>query len=449
MTATPTGTGAHRGSLLKVLGVAFGLAVIVGNTIGIGILRTPGDIASQLHSAPWFYGVWLAGGVYALLGALTLAELGAMIPKSGGQYVFARRALGEYAGFTIGWTDTISTAASVAAVTISMGEYSDALVPALAGHATAVAVTIVVALVLVNWHGIRSGDLTQQATSLLKTLVLVGLAVLCLFTTPTASASSASSVLSVSSAFPGFALVVLALQGVIYTYDGWNGVLYFSGEVKDPGREIPRSMAGGVLVVVGIYLLLLLGYSHVLTLPGMAGDKLVAASAARVVFGPAGDRVVRAIILVSLLSTANALVLVTSRVPYAMARDGLLWRRLGDVNAGGTPVTSLAITSGIAIALILTGTFGQVLALASFFFVFQYAISFSSLILLRRREPEAPRPFRIRPYPWLPLFLVLGALGFLAGNLLTDTKNSLWSAALLVGSWPVYRVMRERQLRER
>ena len=135
MTDSPAGTGAHRGSLLKVLGVAFGLAVIVGNTIGIGILRTPGDIASQLPSAPWFYGVWLAGGVYALLGALTLAELGAMIPKSGGQYVFARQALGEYAGFTIGWTDTISSAASVAAVTISMGEYSDALVPALAGHA--------------------------------------------------------------------------------------------------------------------------------------------------------------------------------------------------------------------------------------------------------------------------------------------------------------------------
>jgi APA family basic amino acid/polyamine antiporter len=439
VTASPGATGAHRGSLLKVLGVAFGIAVIVGNTIGIGILRTPGDVASQLPSAPWFYGVWLAGGVYALLGALTLAELGAMIPKSGGQYVFARRALGEYAGFTIGWTDTISTAASVAAVTISMGEYSDALFPALAGHATGVAVAIVAALALVNWRGIRAGDLTQQITSLLKTLVLVGLAVLCLFTTPV---SSASPVLSVSSAFPGFALVVLALQGVIYTYDGWNGVLYFSGEVKDPGREIPGSMAGGVLVVVGIYLLLLAGYSHVLTLPGMAGDRLVAASAARVVFGTAGDRVVRAIILVSLLSTANALVLVTSRVPYAMARDGLLWRRLGDVNPGGTPVTSLAITAGIAIALILTGTFGQVLALASFFFVFQYAISFSSLIVLRRREPEAPRPFRIRPYPWLPLFLVLGALAFLAGNLITDTRNSLWSVALLLGSWPVYRVMR-------
>jgi APA family basic amino acid/polyamine antiporter len=442
LTDSSAPAAAPHGSLLKVLGVAFGLAVIVGNTIGIGILRTPGEIAAQLPSAPWFYGVWLAGGVYALLGALTLAELGAMIPKSGGQYVFARRALGEYAGFTIGWTDTISTAASVAAVTISMGEYSDALFPALAGHASAVAVTIVAALTLVNWRGIKAGDLTQQATSLLKTLVLVGLALLCLFTTPVSSALSDSPIPAVSSAFPGFALVVLALQGVIYTYDGWNGVLYFSGEVKDAGREIPRSMAGGVLVVVGIYLLLLLGYSHVLTLPGMAGDKLVAASAARVVFGTAGDRVVRAIILVSLLSTANALVLVTSRVPYAMARDGLLWRRLGDVNAGGTPVTSLAITSGIAIALILTGTFGQVLALASFFFVFQYAISFSSLILLRRREPEAPRPFRIRPYPWLPLFLVLGALAFLAGNLLTDTRNSLWSAALLVGSWPVFRVMR-------
>ncbi|MFI5209545.1 MAG: APC family permease, partial [Gemmatimonadales bacterium] len=433
---------APRGSLLKVLGVAFGIAMIVGNTIGVGILRTPGEIAAQLPSAPWFYGVWLVGGVYALLGALTLAELGAMIPKSGGQYIFARRALGEYAGFTIGWTDTISSAASTAAITISMGEYSDALFPPLAGHATAVAVTLVVALVLVNWRGIKAGDLTQQVTSVLKTVVLVGLAVLCLFTAPAPSASSASSVLSVSSAFPGLALVVLALQGVIYTYDGWNGVLYFSGEVKNPGREIPRAMAGGVLVVVGIYFLLLIGYSHVLTLPGMAGDKLVAASTARVIFGTAGDRIVRAIILVSLLSAANAIVLLTSRVPYAMARDGLLWRRMGDVNTGGTPVISLAITAAIAIGLILSGTFGQVLALASFFFVFQYAISFVSLIVLRRREPDTPRPFRIRPYPWLPFFLLLGALAFLAGNLMTDTRNSLWSVALLVGSWPVFRLMK-------
>jgi APA family basic amino acid/polyamine antiporter len=425
-----------------VLGVAFGVAVIIGNTIGIGILRTPGDIATQLPSAPWFFGVWLAGGIYALLGALTLAELGAMLPSSGGQYVFARRALGDYAGFTIGWTDTISSAAALAAVTISMGEYSDALFPALAGHASAVAVTVVAGLTLVNWRGIRAGDLTQQITSLLKTLVLVGLAAVCLFTTPASPVSSASPASPVSSAFPGFALLVLALQGVIYTYDGWNGMLYFSGEVKNPGREIPRSMAGGVLVVVVIYLLLLAGYAHVLTLRGMAGDNLVAASAARVVFGPAGDRVVRAIILVSLLSTANAIALVTSRVPYAMARDGLLWRRLGDVNEGGTPVISLAITAAVAIALILTGTFGQVLALAAFFYVFQYAASFLSLIALRRREPGTPRPFRIRPYPWLPAFLLLGSFAFLAGNLITDTRNSLWSVVLLLGSWPVFRLMR-------
>lgn len=446
MTHPPASSEATRGSLLKVLGVAFGIAMIVGNTIGIGILRTPGEIARLLPSGPWFYGVWLAGGIYALLGALTLAELGAMIPQSGGQYVFARRALGEYAGFTIGWTDTISSAASVAAVTISMGEYSDALVPALAGHATAVAVVIVVGLTMVNWRGIRAGDLTQQITSLLKTVVLVGLAVLCLFT-PTAQAALSAAPAPVAT-LPVIALVVLALQGVIYTYDGWNGVLYFSGEVKNPGREIPRSMAGGVLLVVGIYFLLLVGYSHVLTLPGMAGDNLVAASAARVVFGPAGDRIVRAIILVSLLSTANAIVLLTSRVPYAMAKDGMLWRRLGEVNAGGTPVISLAITSALAIGLILTGTFGQVLALAALFFVFQYAISFISLIVLRRREPDVPRPFRIRPYPWLPLFLLLGAFAFLAGNLITDTRNSLWSVALLVGSWPVYRVLAGRKLRE-
>ncbi len=441
MTASPTARRG-RGSLLQILGVAFGVAVIIGNTIGVGILRTPGDIAAQLPSTPWFLGVWIGGGIYALLGALTLAELGAMIPQSGGQYVYARRALGEYAGFTIGWTDTISSSAATAAVTITMGEYGDALLPALQGHATTVAVTVVLALTLVQWRGIRAGDLTQQLTSLLKVLVLGGLAGVCLFSVP---ASPPAPHPAVSVTAPGFAAIVLALQGVFYTYDGWNGMLYFGGEVKNPGRDVPRSMAGGVLAVLGIYLLLLIAYMKVLGLPAMAGEKLVAATAARAIFGPAGDRVVYLVVLVSLLSTANAILLITSRVPFAMSRDGLAWRWLANVNAGGTPVLALLASSAITIALILSGTFERVLALAAFFYVVQYAVSFLAVLVLRRREPETPRPFRALGYPGVTGLLLLGSLAFLAGNLFTDTRNSLWAVALLAASYPVFRLVRSKQ----
>ena len=412
----------------------------MGNSIGVGILRTPGDVALHLPSTPWFLGVWIAGGVYALLGALTLAELGAMLPESGGQYVFARRAFGDYAGFMIGWSDWISTCASLAAVTISVGDYSDVLWLALGGHSVAIAVTLVVGLALIQARGIRAGDLTQQVTSLIKTLVLVGLALVCFFApgggeVPAATGAPATFTLA-------FAPLVLALQGVIYTYDGWNGMLYFSGEVKNPGRDIPRAMAGGVLAVIAIYLLLNLAFLHVLPLGRMAGEELVAATAAREIFGENGDKVVRAVLIVSLTSAANAILLMGSRLPYGLSRDGLVWRGLSGVNPGGTPLASLGLTVLVTAAMLLTGTFDQILALAAFFFVVNYIMSFLSVLALRRKEPDTPRPYRAFGYPGVTLLLLLCSVGFLVSAVLGDRLNSLFALGLLVASYPVFRVLR-------
>ncbi|MGH7704068.1 MAG: APC family permease [Gemmatimonadales bacterium] len=431
------------GRLLQVLGVAFGLAIVIGNTIGVGILRTPGDIATRLPSVPWFLGVWVAGGVYALLGALTLAELGVAIPQSGGQYVFARRALGEYAGFAVGWGDWISSCAAGALVTVTLGEYSDVLVPAVHGHAAKVAIGVMLLLTAIQARGIRAGDLTQQITTLLKMLVLLGLAGVCLVFapgTPAASAATASTPAPVW--LPGFGALVLACQGVIYTYDGWNGLLYFGGEVKNPGRDIPRSMAGGVLGVIAVYLLLNIAFLRVLPLSSMAGETLVAAAAAKAIFGPNGDTVVRGVILLSLLSGANAILLIGSRLPYALSRDGLLSPVMGRVNQGGTPVPSLLASTAATIVLIVSGTFNQILALAAFFYVVLYTVSFVAVFILRRREPDLPRPYRAIGYPWITGFLMLGSLGFLVGSLLSDTRNSLFSIALLMASRPVYRLVK-------
>ena len=184
---------ASRGHLLQILGVAFGLAVIVGNTIGVGILRTPGDVAKQLPSPPLVPRCLGVGGIYALLGALTLAELGAMLPVSGGQYVYARRAFGDYPGFAIGWSDWLSSCAANALISVTIGDYSDVLFPVLHGHSVAIAVLMMLLLTAINVKGIRAGDLTQQTTSLLKTLVLVGLAGVCLVFVPENPVSSAVS----------------------------------------------------------------------------------------------------------------------------------------------------------------------------------------------------------------------------------------------------------------
>ena len=422
--------------LLRVLGVAFGLAIIVGNTIGSGILRSPGDVAAALPNPAWFIGAWVAGGVYALLGAMTMAELAVMIPKSGGQYVFARRAFGEYPGFVIGWTDWVSSCGAIAAAAIALGELSAQLVPALAGHGNVTAIGVTLAFTAVQWIGVKSSDRSQQVLSLLKVVALLAVAAAC-FTAPAAQASAVA-LPALPSGFAFVSALVFVFQNVLYTYDGWNGVTYFGGEMKDPGRETPRAMAYGVIAVLVVYLALNAAYLHVLGMGELAHDKFPAATAANLVFGSAGAGVVTAVMAVTLLGSVNAILMIASRTPYAMSDDGLLPRFASRVNAGGTPHLSLAASTVATIILVLSGTFQTVLALSAFFYVMQYATTFAALFVLRRREPDTPRPYRAWGYPWIPALVLFGALAFIAGNFVGDRANSIRAVVVIAASYPLY-----------
>ncbi len=444
----------ERGHLLRVLGLAFGLAVIVGNTIGGGILRAPGEVAARLPSEPWIAAAWLAGGAYALLGAISLSELGAMIPRSGGQYVFVRRALGEYPAFFVGWSDWISSAASIAAVAIMIGEYCGVLSPRLAEHSASIAASVVAAFTLLQWRGIRLGDIAQQATSLVKALVFVALVAACFVVEPSFAKAAPNAALSLGAAplAPGAApltsgaafasAIVIALQSVIWTYDGWTGVIYFGEEVKDPGRDIPRAMIGGVVLVIAIYLAVNFAFVRVLGVERMAGDTFAAGSAAEALFGERGRVLIHALMIAALLSSVNALLLLASRVPIAMSRDRLALDAFGAVNAGGTPTLALLATSLVTLAFLVTGTFAAVINVMAFFFVASYTLSFSSVFVLRRREPEAPRPFRAWGYPWTTGVALAVSIAFLALSVYGDQENSLRSLALLVASAPAYLVVR-------
>jgi APA family basic amino acid/polyamine antiporter len=421
--------------LLKVLGVAFGVAILVGNTIGSGILRTPGDVAAALPSPGWFLGVWAAGGLYASLGAMSLAELAVMTPKSGGQYVFARRALGEYPGFVIGWTDWISTCAATATAAIALGELAGQVAPAVAGRESWIALAVVAVFTVVHWVGVRSSDLTQQLLSVLKVLALVVVAIGCMLA-PAVAAQGAAPSIPQGLAF--LAALVFVFQNVLYTYDGWNGVTYFSGEMKEPGREIPRAMLLGVLVVLAVYLALNVAFLHVLGIAGLAGEKFAAAAAAKVAFGSAGEGVVRAVIAVTMLGLVNAVLLISSRVPYAMAEDQLLPQWVSRVNRRGTPDIALAASAVLTGVLVASGTFQTVLALAAFFFVLQYATSFASLFVLRMREPDTPRGYRVWGYPVVPGIVLVGAVAFLVASFISDRTNSLICVGIVVASYPLY-----------
>jgi APA family basic amino acid/polyamine antiporter len=428
-----------RGKLLQVLGVSFGVAVIVGNTILVGILRTPGDVAERLPSPMLFLGVWIIGGLYALLGAISMAEPGAMVAESGGQYVFVRRGLGEYPGFVVGWNDWISTCASVSLGAMVFTEYLEPLLPAMAGRRVAAGVALVLLFGLLLWRGIRVGDLSQQILSALKALAFGGLIAVCLLLPVPAREAVTPAVLPTDMAL--VTAIVVSLQAVIFTYDGWHGPVYFGEEVRNPGRVIPRAMVLGVLVVILIYVLVNLALVRVLGIGRMAGDPFVAATAGQALFGERGDLVIRSLVLVSILGGINACLLMAPRVVLAMSRDRLLPAGFETVNAGGTPTVGHWASVGVAAGFIVSGTFNTVLALAAFFFVASYTLSFLSVFALRRKEPDTPRPFRVPGFPFTTGLVLVASVAFLVGSVVTDWGNSWKSLLLLALSYPAYRLI--------
>jgi APA family basic amino acid/polyamine antiporter len=428
----------HNGALLQILGVGFGLAVTIGGTIGMGILRTPGEIAAQLPTAKLFIGVWILGGLYALLGAVTVAELGTMIPRSGGWYVFVHRALGNYPGFVVGWSDWLSTCGTLAVISMVVGEYTAVLIPPLAGHDKSIALTATLGFAALQWRGIRWGSFTQNATSLLKTLIF---AVIATAAFTYGGNTSTGKSLPVAHGFALFGALIIALQGVLYTYDGWYGVIYFGEEVRNPKRDVVRSMIGGVLLIIAIYLLVNLAYVYVLPMSQLAGENFAAGAVANKIFGAYGDKTIRLLAILSLLSTINAYTLTAPRILYAMSCDELFSHHATRVNRGGTPTVTLLISTLVAVLFIFR-SFEQVLAALAFFFVANYTMAYISLIVLRVREPDLPRPYRAWGYPWITGIVLLGSIAFLAGAVISDQRHSLFALAILAVSVPIYLVVR-------
>lgn len=438
--ARRTQNAAGRGTLRRILGVSFGVAVLVGSTIVIGILRTPGEVAAHLTNPAVFIGVWVVGGLYALLGAISLAEPGAMVARSGGQYVFVSRGLGRYPGFVVGWSDWFSLCATVALGGMVFTEYLEPLVPALAGRRVFAGVGLVLLFGLLLWRNIRIGDLSQQILTAAKALAFGGLIAACLLLPVPAETAVSAKAGAAPSSFALLTAMVLALQAVIYTYDGWNGPLYFGEETRDPGRGIPRAMVLGVLLVILIYVLVNVAFLRVLGMSRMAGDPFVAASAGKLLFGDRGDLVIRLLVLISILSGMNGIALMAPRILLAMSRERLLPGTLQTVNRGGTPTVAHWTSIGVAAGFIVSGTVTTVLALCAFFFVVNYTLSFLSVFALRRKEPHTPRPWRVPGFPVTTGLALLGSLAFLVGSVVSDWSNSWKSILLLALSYPVYRV---------
>jgi APA family basic amino acid/polyamine antiporter len=417
------------GGLMRVLGMGFGLAVIIGSTLGIGILRTPGLVAHQLGSPGSILLVWLVGGVYTLLGSVCLTELGTALPQAGGYYVYARRTFGDTVGFAVGWTDWLTYCAVLGYVSIGIGEFSTALLHLPDPAAKRIAIAALLSFTALQWAGVRVGSQFQQVTTALKFLAFLALVVACFIHAATSPAPATGA--DQATLRPSLFGLVVALQSVVITYAGWQSALYFAEEDRDPQRTLPRSMIGGVLAVIVVYLLVNLALLAVLPLPALSQSTLPAAVAAQVVFGGRGNQIITLLSLVSLLPLINAIMMIGTRILFAIGRDGLLWRSSAVVSDRGTPTRAALVTTGVAVALIWSGTFQTLVAVASFFLAANYCVCCLALIVLRRREPLLARPFRAWGYPWSAGIVLVGATVFLVGVLVGDTQTGLVAVALL------------------
>jgi basic amino acid/polyamine antiporter, APA family len=417
--------------LLRVLGLGFGLAVIVGSTLGVGILRTPGLVAAQLGSPGTIVTWWLLGGLYTLLGCVCLIELGTMLPEAGGYYVYARRAFGRTAGFAVGWSDWLTYTAVLGYVSIAIGEFAAVLVPAWRPWTKLVAIGVLVSFAALQWAGVRVSGRFQEITTAVKCLAFLALVAAC-FAHALRAPAAAGGALPTT---PGLGGLVIALQSIVITYGGWQSALYFTEEDRNPRRNLPRSMIGGVLSVLAIYVLVNLALLAVLPLPELARSTLPAADAAGVIFGGRGGQLITLLSLVSLPPMINAILMIGTRILFALGRDGLLFPQAAAVNARGTPGIATLATTAVAIVLVVTGTFQRLIAVAAFFLAVNYCVCCLALIVLRRREPDLPRPFRAWGYPWTAALVLLGAVAFLIGVSLGDTPTALLAVGLLAAGF--------------
>ncbi len=425
----------QKNELKKVLGAGFGIAVMVGGTIGVGILRTPGTIAGMLDNYWLILGCWVFGGVYVLLGAGSFAEMATMLPKAGGPYNYVKRAFGDYAGFLTGWFDYILNAIAPAYFCIVIGEYMALLFPVLKGNETIMALGFLVIFFLYHLSGVKNGSIAQQVTSVLKVLFFTALIVSCFVVKVDREAFE-----KVATVFEGGALIgfLISVQLVMGAYNGWWSNSFFAEEDENPGKNIPKSLFTGGIMVMAIYVILNIAFMHVLPISALANSPLVASDVTRVVFGDSGATFVIVISIVSLVSILNAYMMIPPRILFGLSRDGFFIPQGTAVNKGGTPVVALVLSGLISFVLIIGGSFQQLFSLASFMSIVVMALSFSAHIKLRKSEPNLPRPYLAWGYPWTTILVLLITLGLFFGFAVGDPYNLILVTVLGILSYPAF-----------
>ena len=429
-------SGRDAPHLARSIGLWSAVAVVIGSTIGSGIFRSPAGIADKLPGPLPMLAVWAAGGVFALCGALTLAEVASALPETGGLYVFCRDGWGRLAGFLFGWGQfSMIRAASLGAIAITFAEYFFRVTgqdPQAPGRAMAVrwfAAFAIALTALFNVLGVRLAANVSNVTVLAKYGALVFIVLVALVIgLPKTGGHFTPAVPAGSFHVAAFGL---ALVSTLWAFDGWADLAYNAGEVKDPGKNLPRALIGGTLLVVGIYLAANVAYLAVLPIEQIRVSKLVAADAAQVVLGTAGAAFVSVTVMVSTFGTLNTVLFTSPRVFFAMAADRLFFRSVAAVHPRfGTPWVSILMTAGLGIVFVLSRSFEQLADVFVTAFLPFYALAVASIFRLRKRPGYAPS-FRVPFYPVLPLVFIASVL-YLLGNAIAEPE-SRWSTLAVLG----------------
>jgi APA family basic amino acid/polyamine antiporter len=439
-----------RHELSRDLGAVAATAVVIGTIIGSGIFLVPSEMMQAVGSAGLVYLAWIVGGVLSFLGALTYAELGAMKPDAGGEYVYVRDAYGPMMGFVYAWTTfLISKPGSIATIVTGMvrvlGTFAvfsflgTTLIraPFVVTGGQLVAVAMVLFISFINYIGVKRAGEFQVVFTILKVGIIVGVIVISFFAAQGSWSNFGTHYSAARGGLVGFAIALLA---ALWAYDGWNNLNMVAGEISNPGRNVPLSLIAGVGVVGGLYMLLNAAVQYIMPADAIAASPRPASQAVLLTLGAGAASIFSGLMAFQMMATLNGTVMSGSRVPFAAARDGAFVKVLATVHPKyHTPSTAIVFQAGLAILFILfAGNFQQLFSITLFAEWLFYMITSSTIFVFRRREPDAVRPYRTTGYPVVPILFILASAVLLIYTFASNLRNSTIGTIIILAGIPVY-----------
>ena len=430
--------------LPRKLGVLDAVSIVIGIVIGAGIFLVPNLVARQLHSAAAILGVWIFAGVISFFGSLACAELGTMLPSTGGQYVFLREAYGPLVGFLCGWSMfLVARTAQVAWLAVTVALYVSYFIPLSAPASKLLGIGAITLFTWINYQAVTAGAMLQKVFTLAKVSGL--LLIVCSAFLWGSKVAPATDVVGGGFNLNSFGVALIAC---LLAYDGWVQLTFVAGEIRNPQRNVLFALAFGSIACIAIYLLANIAYLRVLPIPEIAASEHVGATVAERALGAGGGRLVSLIILTSILGTLNGCFLTSPRIYFAQARDGLFFQRFADVHPRHQTPSFAILAQGVwAAALLVSGSYESLLDYAIFAIWLSYGMMVAGVIVLRIKRPDLPRPYRVWGYPVTPVVFVAITCWFLVNMLVTRPRPSLAALLLIASGVPVYLLWTRRRSR--